>query len=228
MQIAELWRYPVKSMAGEQLQSAWLDVDGIPGDRALYVLDGSGAIVSARTRPQLLAPPRDDRRRRRGARRRAALASPARGALVRAAAGPDARLVEAAGPERFDILPLLVATDGALEAFGRDPRRLRPNIVCRRRRWPRRARLGMEPARGRRSRDRARRPARPLHRHDLRSRPVAQDVDVAARHQRPLRRPVRPQRLGGPPGHVASATPWQAVAPPAELVAAAPGRFVAA
>jgi len=49
--------------------------------------------------------------------------------LVRAAAGPDARLVEATGPERFDILPLLVATDGALAAFGRDPRRLRPNVV---------------------------------------------------------------------------------------------------
>ena len=33
------------------------------------------------------------------------------------------------GPERFDILPLLVATDGAISAFGRDRRRLRPNIV---------------------------------------------------------------------------------------------------
>jgi uncharacterized protein len=30
---------------------------------------------------------------------------------------------------RFDVLPLLVATDGALEAFGRDARRLRPNLV---------------------------------------------------------------------------------------------------
>ena len=31
--------------------------------------------------------------------------------------------------DRFDILPLLVATDGAVAAFGRDVRRLRPNIV---------------------------------------------------------------------------------------------------
>jgi hypothetical protein len=30
---------------------------------------------------------------------------------------------------RFDVLPLLVATDGALQAFGRDPRRLRPNLI---------------------------------------------------------------------------------------------------
>lgn len=31
--------------------------------------------------------------------------------------------------DRFDILPLLVATDGAVAAFGRDVRRLRPNIL---------------------------------------------------------------------------------------------------
>jgi uncharacterized protein YcbX len=29
----------------------------------------------------------------------------------------------------FDILPLLVATDGAIAAFGHDGRRLRPNLV---------------------------------------------------------------------------------------------------
>ncbi len=33
------------------------------------------------------------------------------------------------GLDRFDILPLLIATDGAVAAFGRDVRRLRPNIV---------------------------------------------------------------------------------------------------
>ena len=33
------------------------------------------------------------------------------------------------GVERFDVLPLLVATDGAIAAFGYDRRRLRPNIV---------------------------------------------------------------------------------------------------
>jgi MOSC domain-containing protein len=48
---------------------------------------------------------------------------------VEAAAGPGARIVAATGPERFDILPLLVATDGAIAAFGRDHRRLRPDIV---------------------------------------------------------------------------------------------------
>jgi hypothetical protein len=31
--------------------------------------------------------------------------------------------------DRFDVLPLLIATDGAIEAFGYDGRRLRSNIV---------------------------------------------------------------------------------------------------
>ncbi len=39
------------------------------------------------------------------------------------------KLVRDESLDRFDILPLLVATDGAIAAFGRDRRRLRPNIV---------------------------------------------------------------------------------------------------
>ena len=50
-------------------------------------------------------------------------------ALVKGAAGADAWLEAWEGLDRFDILPLLVATDGAAAAFGRDIRRLRPNIV---------------------------------------------------------------------------------------------------
>jgi MOSC domain-containing protein len=49
--------------------------------------------------------------------------------LVRAAAGPAARLVRARSFERFDILPLLVATDGAVREAGIGVRRLRPNLV---------------------------------------------------------------------------------------------------
>ncbi len=43
--------------------------------------------------------------------------------------GPGARLVSDESIDRFDVLPLLVATDGAIAAFGHDGRRLRPNIV---------------------------------------------------------------------------------------------------
>ena len=32
-------------------------------------------------------------------------------------------------PSAYDVLPLLVATDGAIAAFGHDGRRLRPNLV---------------------------------------------------------------------------------------------------
>src|SRR5574341_1604487 len=49
--------------------------------------------------------------------------------IVRAAAGKDTRLVRAQPDERFDVLPLLIGTDGAIRALGVDHRRLRPNIV---------------------------------------------------------------------------------------------------
>ncbi|HVY61718.1 MAG TPA: MOSC N-terminal beta barrel domain-containing protein, partial [Planctomycetota bacterium] len=54
MHVAELWRYPVKSMAGEALERATLDEDGIAGDRRLFVRDARGRVVTARTRPRLL------------------------------------------------------------------------------------------------------------------------------------------------------------------------------
>jgi hypothetical protein len=70
-------------------------------------------------------------------------------AAVRAAVGDGAHLVRDDGAERFDVLPLLVATDGAIAALGADHRRLRPNIVVSgaeglaERGWPgRRLRIG--------------------------------------------------------------------------------------
>jgi uncharacterized protein len=43
--------------------------------------------------------------------------------------GAGARLVRDNGTGRFDILPLLIATDGAIATFGYDGRRLRSNLV---------------------------------------------------------------------------------------------------
>lgn len=126
--VAGLWRYPVKTLAGEALQAAELTRTGIPGDRIVHVAGPEGVRTSRRHHRLLgLAGtlPADGRPRVNGH----PWDSPAALALVRAAAGDDAWLAAYEGLERFDILPLLVATDGAVAAFGRDIRRLRPNIL---------------------------------------------------------------------------------------------------
>ena len=125
MWIAELWRYPVKSMAGERLQVADVRETGIVGDHVVQVVNAAGRTVTSRTKPKLLG-------------YHATLGADGKplvdGKLwreidVQDAAGTDVRLERHDGVERFDILPLLVATDGAIAAFGYDGRRLRPNIV---------------------------------------------------------------------------------------------------
>src|SRR5574342_648189 len=129
MHVAQLWRYPVKSMAGEPLQEALIGAMGIEGDRLLQIRNAAGRLITSRSRPRLLlhrgsigldGEPLVDGRPWR---------SPDVARDVEAAAGPGAALARAAGLERFDILPLLVATDGAIAALGADGRRLRPNIV---------------------------------------------------------------------------------------------------
>ena len=54
MHVAELWRYPVKSLAGERLDSVEITADGLAGDRVVQVHDVEGRIVTARTAPRLL------------------------------------------------------------------------------------------------------------------------------------------------------------------------------
>ena len=120
MRIAELWRYPVKSMAGERLEVADVREDGIVGDRIVQVVSGAGRVVTSRTKPVLLS-------------YRATLGADGEplvnGQPWREVEVPVGKLVRYDGVERFDVLPLLVATDGAIAAFGYDGRRLRPNIV---------------------------------------------------------------------------------------------------
>ena len=161
MWVAEVWRYPVKSMGGERLQRAEVSANGIAGDRVVHVRDGRGRVVTARNHPRLLGlhatlgedgEPLIDGW---------AWTAAESAAAVGAAAGPGATLARHDGPERFDVLPLLVATDGAIAALGVDRRRLRPNVVVAgvpgvlERRWPgRRLRIGevviaMEKLRGR-------------------------------------------------------------------------------
>lgn len=126
--VEQLWRYPVKTLAGEMLAAADLTPTGIPGDRVVHVRGPEG-VRTARRQHRLLglhATLGPDRRPLIEGRD---WASHEALRLVRAAAGDDAWLEAYGGPERYDVLPLLVATDGAVAAFGRDVRRLRPNIV---------------------------------------------------------------------------------------------------
>lgn len=126
--IAGLWRYPVKSLAGERLSTAVLEPDGIVGDR-LVVVAGPEGVRTSRKQHRLLG-----LRGTLDAEGRALINghpwdSDEALRLVKDAAGEDAWLEPAHETNRFDILPLLVATDGAVASFGRDVRRLRPNIL---------------------------------------------------------------------------------------------------
>lgn len=129
MKIKEIWRYPVKTMAGEKLQRVSVGALGIEGDRVVHAENVDGRVITSRSHPRFLGHkgslntdgsvmvdgrPWDS----------AEVASE-----VVDIVGPGAKLVRYDGAERFDVLPLLVATDGAIAAFGYDHRRLRPNIV---------------------------------------------------------------------------------------------------
>lgn len=54
MWLAEIWRYPVKSMGGERLQTAELRADGVAGDRVVHVHDDRGRVLTSRTKSALL------------------------------------------------------------------------------------------------------------------------------------------------------------------------------
>jgi uncharacterized protein YcbX len=147
--VKELWRYPVKSLAGEQIKEARIDQLGVGGDRQILVHDQRGKVITSRTHHKLLG--------LKGT-------TDSEGAvfisghpwnstealgLIREAAGPTAELSRHEGPERFDVLPLLVATDGAIDHMRFDRRRFRPNILIggveglAERTWPgRRLRIG--------------------------------------------------------------------------------------
>jgi uncharacterized protein YcbX len=127
--VAELWRYPVKSLRGERIDTAELTDQGIPGDRLVHARAPGGRVVTSRTHPRLLGlqgsldgdgEPLVDGLRWDDEAARAAVA---------AAAGGEVELVRYEGLDRFDILPLSVLTAGAIAVLGIDHRRLRPNIL---------------------------------------------------------------------------------------------------
>ena len=148
MFVKELWRYPVKSMAGERIPETKVGELGFAGDRTVLVHSG-GNLITSRTHHRLMG-----LKGTLGADGVPLISghpwgSPEALRLVKEAAGPEAELVEYNGAERFDVLPLLVATDGAIAHMGFDGRRLRPNFVIggveglKEREWPgRRLQIG--------------------------------------------------------------------------------------
>lgn len=130
MRVSEIWRYPVKSLKGEQLTETEITHFGIPGDRQIVVIRTiNGRFLTSRTRPKLLGlqgsigadgvptinghPWNSDEAIQ----------------LVHDAAGEPVTLEKVPAPLAFDILPLLIATDGAAAYLKIDHRRLRPNIL---------------------------------------------------------------------------------------------------
>lgn len=128
LRVGGLWRYPVKSLRGEQLDRAAVTSTGIPGDRVVHVRGAKG-LLTGRTRHRLLTVPAwtgpDGQPLVDGHPWHSADAA----AVITAAGGPDARLVAETAIDRFDVLPLLVATDAEADRLGVDARRLRPNLV---------------------------------------------------------------------------------------------------
>jgi len=132
MRVAELWRYPVKSLRGERLAAADIDETGVAGDRLVHVRQQSGRVVTSRFRPRLLGlqgsldedgePTIDG----------LPWTSAAARELVRAAAGAGVELIRTTGVDhgqRYDVLPLTVVTESMVQEVGVDRRRFRPNIV---------------------------------------------------------------------------------------------------
>ena len=54
MTVTHIWRYPVKTMAGEEMQRSVIGPLGIEGDRLVHVEDARGRVVTSRSHPRFL------------------------------------------------------------------------------------------------------------------------------------------------------------------------------
>src|ERR1700745_2930719 len=54
MHVKEIWRYPVKSMAGESLDRVHIDKLGLADDRKVLVRNANGRVLTSRTHHKLL------------------------------------------------------------------------------------------------------------------------------------------------------------------------------
>jgi len=130
MHVPEIWRSPIKSLKGARLNETEVTKLGIPGDRQIAVIRTiNGRFLTSRSRPKLLG--------LQGSINANGIAtinghtwnSTEALQLVREAAGEPVTLQQIPAPQAFDILPLLIATDGVARYLNIDHRRLRPNIL---------------------------------------------------------------------------------------------------
>jgi uncharacterized protein YcbX len=143
--LAQLWRYPVKSLGGERVGEAVLDARGLEGDREWALVDPEGGIASGKTTRRFRkvlglmhhrsaldgdAPVitlADGRSARAG--------TPELAALVAEIAPPGWALARENGTPHHDAAPVHVVSTGTLatlSALAGEPfpvQRLRPNLL---------------------------------------------------------------------------------------------------
>jgi len=130
MHVSEVWRYPVKSLKGERLNETEVTKFGIPGDRQIAVIRTiNGRFLTWRSKPKLLGLQGSINADGVPTVNGHPWNSPEALQLVLEAAGEAVTLEQIPAPQAFDVLPLLVATDGAARYLNIDHRRLRPNIL---------------------------------------------------------------------------------------------------
>ena len=119
MRVEQIWRYPVKSMAGERLETAFVGRRGIPGDRGWAVWDDErGGVTNAKRLPALRAlKPRY-------------LAEPARGAAPPAIeiAFPDGTTKASDDPQVGKALSEYLGRPVSLRALGPDGSAAAPRL----------------------------------------------------------------------------------------------------
>lgn len=143
-QVVALWRYPVKSMGGEELAELALDARGVVGDRQFAVRTAGGKLGSGKTTRRFeriegllgfrarvvdgeveIATPGG---------RRVHAGDPSVHAVLSEALGQSVELVEESDVSHLDAAPIHLVTHATLDWIRRtasdsDERRLRPNIV---------------------------------------------------------------------------------------------------
>jgi uncharacterized protein len=144
--VLELWRYPVKSLLGEQLAVVEVEMRGVRGDRWFAVADGNGKLGSGKTtrRFRRLAGLFDLRARTDGERtvvtlpdgREFHVGDSQLDAFLSRRYGDELRVLEESHIPHHDAAPLHLLTTASLRWLQRqlpasriDRRRFRPNIL---------------------------------------------------------------------------------------------------